>query len=36
MKKPRPIPKESDVKTVNYTAQLWDIRWLRRRARKTR
>ncbi|EDT4794404.1 NinE family protein, partial [Salmonella enterica subsp. enterica serovar Typhi] len=27
---------ESDVKTFNYTAHLWDIRWLRRRARKTR
>ncbi|HAM4041064.1 TPA: NinE family protein, partial [Escherichia coli] len=23
----------SDVKTFNYTAHLWDIRWLRRRAR---
>ncbi|EEA7340410.1 NinE family protein [Salmonella enterica] len=34
--KPKPIPKESDVKTFNYTAHLWDIRWLRRRARKTR
>ncbi|ENZ4670025.1 NinE family protein [Escherichia coli] len=30
------IPKESDVKTFNYTAHLWDIRWLRERARKTR
>ncbi|MHC0497320.1 NinE family protein [Escherichia coli] len=28
------IPKESDVKTFNYTAHLWDIRWLRYRARK--
>ncbi|EMY0560251.1 NinE family protein, partial [Escherichia coli] len=28
------IPKESDVKTFNYTAHLWDIRWLRNRARK--
>ncbi|WP_460478124.1 NinE family protein, partial [Escherichia coli] len=27
---------ESDVKTFNYTAHLWDIRWLRERARKTR
>ncbi|EAB6379039.1 TPA: NinE family protein, partial [Escherichia coli] len=27
-------PKESDVKTFNYTAHLWDIRWLRHRARK--
>ncbi|EER3172833.1 NinE family protein, partial [Escherichia coli] len=27
---------ESDVKTFNYTAHLWDIRWLRHRARKTR
>ncbi|EEW4915955.1 TPA: NinE family protein, partial [Escherichia coli] len=27
-------PKESDVKTFNYTAHLWDIRWLRYRARK--
>ncbi|HGU0421737.1 NinE family protein, partial [Escherichia coli] len=26
----------SDVKTFNYTAHLWDIRWLRERARKTR
>ncbi|EPH6523242.1 NinE family protein, partial [Escherichia coli] len=34
--KPKPIPKESDVKTFNYTAHLWDIRWLRHRARKTR
>ncbi|EAB2436092.1 NinE family protein, partial [Salmonella enterica subsp. enterica serovar Rissen] len=25
-----------DVKTFNYTAHLWDIRWLRERARKTR
>ncbi|EFC7717835.1 NinE family protein, partial [Escherichia coli] len=24
------------VKTFNYTAHLWDIRWLRERARKTR
>lgn len=32
--KPKPIPKESDVKTFNYTAHLWDIRWLRHRARK--
>ncbi|HAB1162535.1 NinE family protein, partial [Escherichia coli] len=23
-------------KTFNYTAHLWDIRWLRERARKTR
>ncbi len=34
--KDKPIPKESDVKTFNYTAHLWDIRWLRERARKTR
>ncbi|EHR6987242.1 NinE family protein [Escherichia coli] len=34
--KSKPIPKESDVKTFNYTAPLWDIRWLRERARKTR
>ncbi|EFX26833.1 putative DNA N-6-adenine-methyltransferase from phage origin [Escherichia coli O55:H7 str. USDA 5905] len=34
--KPKPIPKESDVKTFNYTAHLWDIRWLRHRARNTR
>ncbi|EPH7603363.1 NinE family protein [Escherichia coli] len=34
--KRKPIPKESDVKTFNYTAHLWDIRWLRERARKTR
>ncbi|HCA4437623.1 TPA: NinE family protein, partial [Escherichia coli] len=27
-------PKESDVKNFNYTAHLWDIRWLRHRARK--
>ncbi|HFL4158796.1 NinE family protein [Escherichia coli] len=26
--KRKPIPKESDVKTFNYTAHLWDIRWL--------
>ncbi|EOM7024834.1 NinE family protein [Escherichia coli] len=32
----KPIPKESDVKTFNYTAHLWDIRWLRHRARNTR
>ncbi|EER5896584.1 NinE family protein, partial [Escherichia coli] len=25
-----------DVKTFNYTAHLWDIRWLRHRARNTR
>ncbi|ENF4942683.1 NinE family protein, partial [Escherichia coli] len=25
-----------DVKTFNCTAHLWDIRWLRHRARKTR
>ncbi|EES5797391.1 NinE family protein, partial [Escherichia coli] len=24
------------TKTFNYTAHLWDIRWLRHRARKTR
>ncbi|EFN0731571.1 NinE family protein, partial [Escherichia coli] len=24
------------VKTFNYTAHLWDIRWLRHCARKTR
>ncbi|EOV7571194.1 NinE family protein [Escherichia coli] len=30
--KRKPIPKESDVKTFNYTAHLWDIRWLRERA----
>ncbi|MJA21923.1 NinE family protein, partial [Shigella flexneri] len=23
-----------DVKTFNYTTHLWDIRWLRHRARK--
>lgn len=23
------IPKESDVKTFNYTTHLWDIRWLK-------
>ena len=34
--KRKPIPKESDVKTSNYTAHLWDIRWLRERARNTR
>ncbi|HCS9408893.1 TPA: NinE family protein [Salmonella enterica subsp. enterica serovar 1,4,[5],12:i:-] len=34
--KRKPIPKESDVKTFNYTDRLWDIRWLRERARKTR
>ncbi|RNJ28172.1 NinE family protein [Escherichia coli] len=34
--KRKPIPKESDVKTFNYTAHLWDIRWLRHCARKTR
>ncbi len=34
--KRKPVPKESDVKTFNYTAHLWDIRWLRERARKTR
>ncbi|EHX9519298.1 NinE family protein, partial [Salmonella enterica] len=27
--KPKPVPTESDVKTFNYTAHLWDIRWLR-------
>ncbi|EIZ7368943.1 NinE family protein, partial [Salmonella enterica] len=32
--KRKSIPKESDVKTFNYTAHLWDIRWLRHRARK--
>ncbi|EBB9385873.1 NinE family protein [Salmonella enterica] len=32
--KPKPIPKESNVKTFNYTAHLWDIRWLRHRVRK--
>jgi NINE Protein. len=24
--KPKPVPTESDVKTFNYTAHLWDIR----------
>lgn len=28
------IPRESDVTTFNYTAHLWDMRWLRNRARK--
>ncbi|WP_431647587.1 NinE family protein [Enterobacter hormaechei] len=32
--KPKPAPTESDVTTFNYTAHLWDIRWLRDRARK--
>ncbi len=32
--KPKPVPTESDIKTFNYTAHLWDIRWLRERARK--
>ncbi|EDD0561925.1 NinE family protein, partial [Salmonella enterica subsp. enterica serovar Tennessee] len=32
--KPKPAPNESDVKTFNYKAHLWDIRWLRYRARK--
>ncbi|WP_407220264.1 NinE family protein [Enterobacter sp. CPE_E1214] len=32
--KPKPVPTESDVTTFNYTAHLWDIRWLRERARK--
>ncbi|WP_203453218.1 NinE family protein [Enterobacter hormaechei] len=32
--KPKPVPTESDIKTFNYTAHLWDIRWLRDRARK--
>ncbi|MDZ5638992.1 NinE family protein [Enterobacter sp. A103] len=30
----KPVPTESDVTTFNYTAHLWDIRWLRDRARK--
>lgn len=33
-KKTKPAPTESDVTTFNYTAHLWDIRWLRERARK--
>ncbi|EDH5289854.1 NinE family protein [Salmonella enterica subsp. enterica serovar Senftenberg] len=33
--KPKPIQKESDVKTFNYTAHLWDIRWLREGANKS-
>jgi hypothetical protein len=32
--KTKPVPNESDVTTFNYTAHLWDIRWLRDRARK--
>ena len=32
--KTKPVPTESDVTTFNYTAHLWDIRWLRDRARK--
>ncbi|MBZ9152843.1 NinE family protein, partial [Escherichia coli] len=32
----KPGAVQSDVKTFNYTAHLWDIRWLRHRARKTR
>lgn len=32
--KAKPVPTESDIKTFNYTAHLWDIRWLRDRARK--
>ncbi|HCR0680651.1 TPA: NinE family protein [Klebsiella aerogenes] len=30
----KPIPIESDVSTFNYTAHLWDMRWLRTRARR--
>ncbi|HBT6204623.1 TPA: NinE family protein [Klebsiella pneumoniae] len=30
----KPIPTESDVSTFNYTARLWDMRWLRARARR--
>ncbi|HBT3381411.1 TPA: NinE family protein [Klebsiella aerogenes] len=30
----KPIPTESDVSTFNYTAHLWDMRWLRTRARR--
>ncbi|WP_368755053.1 NinE family protein [Klebsiella oxytoca] len=27
-------PAESDIVTFNYTAHLWDMRWLRTRARR--
>ncbi|WP_258923795.1 NinE family protein [Klebsiella pneumoniae] len=30
----KPIPTESDVSTFNYTARLWDMRWLRARTRR--
>ncbi|HDX9078072.1 TPA: NinE family protein [Klebsiella oxytoca] len=30
----KPIPAESDIVTFNYTAHLWDMRWLRVHARK--
>ncbi|HAT2827309.1 TPA: NinE family protein [Klebsiella oxytoca] len=30
----KPIPAESDIVTFNYTAHLWDMRWLRTRARR--
>ncbi|HHD7492608.1 TPA: NinE family protein [Klebsiella oxytoca] len=30
----KPIPAESDIVTFNYTAHLWDMRWLRARARR--
>ncbi|WP_072064931.1 NinE family protein [Pluralibacter gergoviae] len=29
------IPSESDVTTFNYTAHMWDMRWLRNRARRS-
>lgn len=31
----KPITSESDVTTFNYTAHLWDMRWLRNRARRS-
>ncbi|MEP9807811.1 NinE family protein [Klebsiella sp. GW_Kp181] len=30
----KPTPTESDIVTFNYTAHLWDMRWLRTRARR--
>lgn len=32
--KRKPVAKPSDIPTFNYSAHLYDVRWLRLRARK--
>lgn len=34
--KRKPVVKPSDIPTFNYSAHLYDVRWLRLRARKVK